>query len=187
MSHPRFFGYGSLVNLATHDYADPRPARLLGWRRIWRHTDLRPAAFLSVERAAGVEIEGITAGVPGADWAALDAREYAYIRRDVSHEVTPSHGETAVYEVEASRLVAPDVAHPILLSYLDVVVQGFLRVHGADGAARFFATTSGWQAPILNDRHAPRYPRAQTLSAAETATVDQALAQLGARVISATA
>ena len=28
------FGYGSLVNSATHDYRDLRQARLLGWQRL---------------------------------------------------------------------------------------------------------------------------------------------------------
>uniref|UniRef100_UPI000A5B3968 DnaB-like helicase C-terminal domain-containing protein n=1 Tax=Leisingera sp. F5 TaxID=1813816 RepID=UPI000A5B3968 len=45
MEHPYFFGYGSLVNAATHDFSDPQPAHLSGWRRAWRHTDLRPVAF----------------------------------------------------------------------------------------------------------------------------------------------
>ena len=68
----------------------------------------------------------------------------------------------------ASKLSAP---HPILLSYLDTV--------GPEGAARFFETTSGWDAPILDDRSAPRYPRHQRLSPAETTVVDQHLARLG--------
>ncbi len=33
MADPYFFGYSSLVNLATHDFPDPRPATLRGWRR----------------------------------------------------------------------------------------------------------------------------------------------------------
>jgi hypothetical protein len=48
--------------------------------------------------------------------------------------------------------------------------------------ARFFATTQGWDAPILNDRTAPRYSRAQQLSSDETNTVDTALKRLGARI-----
>lgn len=183
MSDPLFFGYGSLVNLATHDYADPRPARLTGWRRVWRHTSLRPVAFLSVEPVAGAEIAGIVAHVPGADWAALDAREAAYARRDVSHLVRHdgAPANTAVYEVEHGHLAPPSAAHPILLSYLDVVVQGYHRLFGSEGVADFFETTSGWQAPIRDDRAAPVYPRAQTLRPEETALVDAHLERLGCR------
>lgn len=183
---PRFFGYGSLVNLATHAYHNPRPAQLAGWRRVWRHSTLRDVAFLSVERCAqGTVIDGIVADVPNADWAALDEREFAYLRRIVTDAVAHDgpRAETAVYEVDGGVLAPPSTAHPILLSYLDVVVQGFLRVFGPDGATRFFATTHGWDAPILNDRAAPRYPRAQTLTPDETATVDAALSRLRATVI----
>ncbi len=65
------------------------------------------------------------------------------------------------------------------MSYLDVVIQGYLTEFGEEGAARFFETTSGWNAPLLNDRAAPLYPRAQSLTVDETAFIDQALARLG--------
>ncbi|MEM7659430.1 MAG: hypothetical protein AAF399_25150, partial [Bacteroidota bacterium] len=66
--------------------------------------------------------------------------------------------------------------HPILRSYLDTVVQGYLREFGVDGVARLFATTSGWEAPIRDDRVAPVYARAQPLTGEETALVDRHLA-----------
>jgi hypothetical protein len=68
----------------------------------------------------------------------------------------------------------------ILLSYLDVVVQGFFREYGAEGVQRFFDTTDGWEVPVLNDRGNPRYPRHRTLTAEETALVDDHLARLPA-------
>lgn len=179
----RFFGYGSLVNRATHDYPGVVPARLHGWRRAWVHVAVRPVAFLSVAPCPDTEIDGILAEVPRGDWAALDAREFAYAR----HPVLPT-GEAGpisaqVYAVPQPDGQAPSERFPILLSYLDAVVQGFLREWGEKGAARFFATTSGWEAPVLDDRAAPRYPRAQTLSKAETALVNDALRDLGARIL----
>lgn len=178
MIDPSFFGYGSLVNLATHDYRDPRPARLSGWRRVWRHTSLRDAAFLSVEPDPSSTISGVLARVPGADWLALDAREAAYDRQDVSHAVLHDGalGPTAVYQVSPQHIMAPSTDHPVLLSYLDVVVQGFLRMYGPDGVADFFATTGGWDTPIFDDRAAPQYPRHQRLTPSETALVDAHLA-----------
>lgn len=173
MSNPGFFGYGSLVNLATHDYLDPRPAMLQGWRRVWQRTNLREAAFLSIVPDPDVAIHGVIARVPGADWTALDQREAAYERHDVSAAVGNSH--TAIYQVNPIHLVR-DGKHPILLSYLDVVVQGYLACFGPDGVRDFFATTTGWDASVLDDRHAPRYARHQTLSPAEQALVDQHLA-----------
>ncbi len=183
---PWFFGYGSLVNRATHDFAKPQAARLKGWRRAWRHTDLRPVAFLTAVPDPDCEIDGLIAQVPRGDWGALDQREWAYDRVAVTPSVT--HGlceaaEIAVYAVPPARQNTPDEMYPVLLSYIDVVVQGYLREFGQDGVRAFFATTSGWDTPVLDDRAAPRYPRHQALSAAERDFVDAALADCGARIV----
>lgn len=186
MADPYFFGYGSLVNAATHDFSDPRPAVLRGWRRAWRHTDLREVAFLTAIPDPETEIEGMIAHVPGGDWVALDQREWAYDRIPATEAVThavPREIEIAVYAVPESRHTSDRTLYPILMSYLDVVVQGYLREFGEGGADRFFATTDGWDAPILNDRAAPRYPRNQQLNAAETRFVDDRLALVGATVV----
>lgn len=184
MAAPYFFGYGSLVNRATHDFSDPCRAQLGGWRRVWRHTDLHPVAFLSVVRDAATQIDGLIAHVPGGDWRGLDRREWAYdrisatsaIRHPLQHDI-----DIAVYAVPEQG--EPTRPHPILLSYVDVVVQGYLREYGPEGAERFFATTDGWNAPILDDRAAPRYPRHQQLTSEETAFVDARLASLSSRII----
>lgn len=186
MPEPCFFGYGSLVNRATHDFPALRPARLKGWRRAWRHTDLRPVAFLTAIPDPDAEIEGMIAHVPDDDWAALDQREWAYDRIIVTDAVThplQTDVEIAVYAVPEERHHAPLDRHPILLSYIDVVVQGFLREYGPDGAERFFATTDGWDSPVLNDRARPRYPRHQPLSPSEIAFVDTHLHELGVRIL----
>ena len=88
-----------------------------------------------------------------------------------------------VYAVAPETMVVQADPAPILMSYLDVVVQGYLREFGERGARDFFATTDGWDTPVLNDRAAPRYPRAQVLTGAETALVDALLAAVGGRVI----
>ena len=189
MNDPFFFGYGSLVNTATHDFADPQPARLDGWRRVWRHTDLRPVAFLTAIRAPGSTIDGMIAHVPGNDWAALDQREWAYDRIPVTASVThrlSRPADIAVYAVPPGRHGEPTERHPVLLSYIDVVVQGYLRAFGEDGADRFFATTDGWETPVLNDRAAPLYPRHRQLLPQETAFTDNRLARLAVRVIDPT-
>ncbi len=186
MAAPYFFGYGSLVNRTTHDFDNPQQARLFGWRRVWRHTDLRPVAFLTAVQDGQSEIDGMIAHVPNSDWEALDAREWAYDRIPTTEAITHAvkHDiEIAVYTVSGHKHGAPTTRHPILLSYLDVVVQGYLHEFGEDGADRFFATTDGWDAPILNDRAAPRYPRHQPLTSQERGFVDDRLRALPAQVI----
>lgn len=178
MKDPYFFGYGSLVNRKTHAYPQAVQAHVTGWRRVWKGTALREVAFLTAEPFPGAEIAGLIAAVPGADWTALDLREAAYGRHrvaDIRHgggtgldiqiyAVAPQHGDSQ--------------AHPILLSYLDCVVQGYLAEFGEAGARAFFDTTDGWHHPIRDDRAAPIYPRATALSAGERAVVDENLARV---------
>lgn len=181
MQDAYFFGYGSLVNRATHVYAPVYRARLVGWRRAWVHTDARGTPFLTGVRDAGSVIDGLVARVPGGDWAALDRREEGYVRHPVG--VEGEVREAQVYAVPMETMVVQDPPAPILMSYLDVVVQGYLREFGPAGAEDFFATTEGWEVPVLNDRAAPRYPRHQELSLAERGLVDRLLAAVGGRVV----
>lgn len=181
---PHFFGYGSLVNRATHDYVEAQHASLTGWRRIWVHTTQRPLAYLSVIPDESCTIHGLVARVPNDDWSALDIREYGYNRHPVqAMPRTASAMPAQVYAVSAENAASPQTAHPVLLSYIDTVIQGFLREFGRDGATHFFETTAGWHAPILNDRRAPKYSRAQALSVKEINVVNDGLESVAARII----
>lgn len=186
MSDPFFFGYGSLVNRDSHAYDYAFRARLKGWRRAWRHTQGRDGPFLTGVPCAKSEIDGLVARVPGADWAALDLREEGYARHAITdglaHEAT--HDVTAqIYAVPPASMVYPQQRAPILLSYLDVVIQGYLREFGEAGAQAFFATTDGWETPVRNDRGAPVYPRHKVLHASEREFVDAQLAALGVQIL----
>jgi hypothetical protein len=176
MNTPRFFGYGSLVNSATHAYPAPRIATLEGWHRHWICPPGYTIAVLSVRPSPGTRIDGLTADVPNHDWAALDAREQGYDR----HKLDVFDAETWVYAVPAEQDQPGD--HVILLSYLDVVIQGFLTRFGRDGVARFFDTTDRWR-PILDDRASPRYPRHQPLAPHETELVNACLQDRNLNII----
>ncbi|MFT6676522.1 MAG: hypothetical protein ACJAVM_002726 [Sulfitobacter sp.] len=181
---PYFFGYGSLVNRKTHTYPDAHPARLNGWRRAWVRTRLRDIVYLTVVPDKNCSIDGLVAAVPAADWSALDLRETGYHRHHSGLSVThpiPDQPDIAHYVVSPDNMVAAG-EHGILLSYLDVVVQGFLHEFGTAGVSRFFDTTQGWDTPVFDDRATPSYPRHQTLTAAETALVDHHLNRLSTPV-----
>jgi len=82
--------------------------------------------------------------------------------------------------VEPARHAAPaGVIHPLRLSYIDVVVQGFLEIFGEAGAERFFDSTAGWNAPVIDDRAAPLYARHRPLTDRQRGVVDAHLAALG--------
>ncbi len=181
---PYFFGYGSLVNRATHSYPDAQPAQLKGWRRAWVRSTAFDRVFLSVVPDKATTISGLIAAVPNNDWAALDAREAGYARLNSGDAVLhplASAPPIAHYAVPTEEQGAT-TRNTIILSYIDVVVQGFLNEFGEEGVAHFFNTTDNWDTPIVNDRAAPQYPRHQTLSASETALVDHHLSRLSARV-----
>lgn len=169
MKNPSFFGYGSLVNLNTHNYTNPRPATVPGWRRIWRSIVGRDYAVLSVHPYQATTLSGIIADVPNADWKALDAREAFYVRQSLPDG-------TAIFEVQED-IIFPSSPTPILRSYLDVVIQGYLHHFGREGVADFFATTDSW-ASIFDDREAPIYPRHQHVSMDVTSLVDTHLAAM---------
>jgi len=171
----RFFGYGSLVNRLTHDGEAIRQESVTGWQRLWRRASGRPRSFLTVERAPGVTIRGLSAEVPNGDWTALDLREGSYVRAE-------AHPGTAIYHLPPGTSVPPSREYPVVLSYVDVVVEGFFNEYGEDGVTHFFETTRGWDAPILNDRAEPTYSRHRDVGHDVRGLVDQHLAKRASHV-----
>jgi hypothetical protein len=70
------------------------------------------------------------------------------------------------------------IKKPILLSYLDCVIQGYYKHFGKQGVKSFFKSTENWDYPILDDRDAPQYPRATILNKFELNLVDEHLERL---------
>ena len=60
---------------------------------------------------------------------------------------------------------------------------GFRRMFGEEAVAHFAATTADWHVPVLDDRAAPRYPRAVLVSDHERAAVDRLVADNALSVI----
>ncbi|MEZ5752695.1 MAG: gamma-glutamylcyclotransferase family protein [Paracoccaceae bacterium] len=183
---PFFFGYGSLVNRATHVYSPAYRARLAGWRRTWRHTDHRNAPYLTAIPCENSIIDGLVALVPGGDWAALDQREVGYDRHPLASGLAVEGDQPVaaqIYAVPVETAVSPVEKPAIWLSYLDVVLQGYLREFGEEGAQGFMATTDGWDTPVRDDRARPAYPRHQVLTPAERGFVDAALRAQGVLIL----
>jgi len=180
-----FFGYGSLVHKGTHDHDNHAPARLTGWKRVWVATPARALPYLSVIRDEASAIDGLIAEVPDQDWAALDQREAAYQRVPLGTELTHQMEDMSADSLTVVYSVAPDeqqpvsAKNPILLSYLDVVVQGYFDVFGPAGVDHFFMTTFNWTGSYLDDRAAPIYPRAQLCDADLQAQTDACLKEMG--------
>ena len=171
----RVFGFGSLVNPATHEFEIEEALTLPDSVREWVTAPMHDQAFLSLADADGHAVAGVIMRVPPSHHDSLDAREAGYSRHDLSDGVITYR----------ARPEPRDTAKPILMSYLDVVIQGFLEQLGEDAAQGFFTSTRNWDHPVLNDRENPRYPRFQTMSDGQADFVDQGLAAVGARIVTA--
>jgi hypothetical protein len=180
--HIAYFGYGSLINRATHrtEIVDAIPGRLNGWRRLWRpRPDMPgfPAALLSVRREAGAGCDGLLVIDRAENLAAVDEREGRYRRIRLAPEELslsiPLADDCPIFVYEAETDVPPHREEPrILQSYLDAVLQGVLREHGEAGVRRFFSETDGFETALMPDREKPTYPRAVLLEEAERALFD---------------
>lgn len=196
-----YFGYGSLVNRATHrtEIVAARPCRLSGWRRFWRPRPDMPfdplratqVSLLTVRRLPDSWIDGLLVFDRIENLPAIDAREAHYERRTVPATdielrlgKLPGGCEIFVYEAR-SGLPEYGGSCPILQSYLDAVLQGFLTEHGEEGLRSFVLDTDGFETLVLSDRHAPVYPRAVTLTSSERMLIDALLGERGVRYTAA--
>lgn len=175
----KVFGYGSLVNRGTlPPFLSAEPRSVRGWRRAWRATSRGArggACALSVVADPDAIIDGLVVTFDDVVFPIIRKREHNYdmLRLDDDPDVI-------VFRARADVDRFGDADHPVHQSYIDATLQGFLQEFGEDGAARFMATTEGWHVPILDDRGAPNYPRAQILSSAEQIMIDRLLESVDA-------
>lgn len=195
MDTVQYFGYGSLVNRETRPADEAfEPVTVSGWQRAWSHqhvneraatvpgwsiSDHNPLGYtvLSVEPCSDEKIDGVQVRMVAADLPALDARESGYSRHSVSS--TMSTDPVAIYVSKTERTKRACNDYPLLQSYVDCVLAGYLAVFGWDGVRRFLSTTKGWAAPVLPDRDAPLYPRAVKLDAKLVAEFDELVVEAG--------
>ena len=188
------FGYGSLVNGRTLP-ADAQSVRVRvhGWRRAWRLTvglSGRPRCTLTVVPDQASAILGTVVAQPQHHESALKKREALYERHELEDAAVDwlddrpdEWPDPFVHVGVTEHRRSGDKDHPVLLSYVDTVMAGFLHRFGEDGPQHFAETTLDWHVPVLNDRSAPHYSRAISLTDDERARVDDLLAGLGVTMI----
>lgn len=180
-----YFGYGSLVNAGTRQPGEQGVrAVLTGWRRTWTHfydaPPRDPGRSLSIRKDPGCRIAGMVIELQDDALPRLDERERGYDRLELdgaAFELLNGESLDSVY-VYRSRSFMPDnglQTHPILRSYMDVVMQGYRDNFGDQGLEDLLATTDHWTGAVREDREAPIYPRAVTLRPGEHDLFDQAL------------
>ncbi|GGF73346.1 hypothetical protein GCM10007301_36420 [Azorhizobium oxalatiphilum] len=170
-------GYGSLIDTASREGTagtklDAVPVRVsaaFGYRRVWnvrgrgwtalglaKGEDLRPAA----------PINCVLFPVDADTLPRFDRRESGYDRVAVPNAMVeslswlrlPEQGTLWIYVPKAGeKAPEPDAAHPIVQSYVDLVLGGALG-YGEAFAREVIETTFGWSAFWLDDRVTARRP-----------------------------
>jgi len=143
-------------------------------------------ALLSVHRDQQSSISGLLVIDRLENLAALDERERLYERVVVpADDLELQDRDALISDVPTSNLFlyvgepSPPGLPPLLQSYLDTVLLGFLEVHGEDGIEDFLTSTVGFAREIIRDRNAPIYPRAVRPDNGLAARFDALLAQAG--------
>lgn len=168
MSKIFIFGYGSLICLDSRSRtgvtAPAIPVTVSDVKRGWyiQNNDYCYSS-VAIIKAPGSLCRGVLFEIPVSEIARFDQREYKYQRINLSPEsitdcaVTLSSTDE-IYTYCISHIERPDKAHPIALSYLEVIMHGCLR-YGEAFAREFIETTDGWNAPWINDLDLPLYVR----------------------------
>src|SRR5262249_42871865 len=92
------------------------------------------------------------------------AREAGYDRielrhRDVQFPAGDLPEKLYIYRSKPSHYRPGGVDYPIWFSYAEAVLHGFLSVFKTHGVDEFIRSTSGWTAPVMDDRENPQYGR----------------------------
>ncbi|OLL31035.1 hypothetical protein BTH42_14170 [Burkholderia sp. SRS-W-2-2016] len=177
------FGYGSLINSPSREATAGKPVAAIpvrvsaafGYVRSWSDRARSGFTALGLRRPfdgeAPMTINGVIYPVAGNDMSAFDAREKGYVRIEVpralieavSWQQLPAAGTVWVYVPKADGnapgegLPVPDANHPLVQSYIDVVIEGGLE-YGPEFAREIIATTRDWSSYWLNDRTLARRP-----------------------------
>lgn len=198
-----YVGYGSLINRRTRaSVMRIIPIMLTGFRREWSYRNwgaevsaeqmqikagFSPSTALNVVPQQDAEICAVLVEESLENLPSLDLRESGYERVSLPEgqiqPIAADHGVEwspdqlfYIYQATAAHYHFADADYPILQSYVDVVMSGVIRKFTVEGAAEFVRTCAGFDRPIYNDRAAPIYPRALSLSAEELGVIDAILA-----------
>jgi hypothetical protein len=72
---------------------------------------------------------------------------------EIDHEHGPDRRlDVQIYRTKPEHDTDGSEEHPILLSYLDTVMQGYLTEFGEAGASGSSRRRRGWEAPVFDDR-----------------------------------
>jgi hypothetical protein len=197
-------GYGSLLSADSRLRFSNNPqlsvsVSVKGFERNWvtRSFDERQT-YVGATVNDNAEINAHC--IPFVIDTALQKREQDYRFIRVSREMVSANGcqNTALLKsidkasaklwiCETLKVYPATEDFPIHQSYIDTCLSGCLNHHqidssiselGVEQARKFLMSTRGWQF-IVNDRNAPKYPRAAVVSSEEYDIIDNLMLEFG--------
>lgn len=182
------FGYGSLMERASRVSSSPDaqvafPVSVAGVRRGWfdqmpgGHAGWTPTYLGAVEEE-GTSTNGVVYRVSQAEFEAYEQRETGYVTTEVDgSRITFYDGRTSVpdarfYYFATKTPRAPSASHPIVQSYVDIVMTGAMEQEAnyplaleAGFVEAFVRETTDWSPHWINDRLYPYRPFAEVPAA----------------------
>lgn len=165
------FGYGSLVNAesraaslnGTRSVVAARVSAEFGYKRAWNYHGPGFTALGLAKTNNPMSINGVIYSVNDEGMSIWDMREKNYYRIELPWQFVesvdwmqlPKDGQLWIYVPKKNNSASP--THPIIQSYVDICVTGFLD-YGEKFAIEFLETTDNWSIYWLNDRLVARRP-----------------------------
>ncbi|WP_051275523.1 hypothetical protein [Aestuariibacter salexigens] len=188
--------YGSLLSIHSRQHfsgvtAPTLPVSVRGWRRAWitRSSGERQTYVGALADNNGMFNAAI---IPVSLNPSLHKREQDYEFVAVAHEQLELHVDEAHHASISGRLRDAKVwicqsreaqlaewDFPIYQSYVDTCLSGCLESGVEDFAARFVQSTAHWDTHLVNDRAAPKYPRAAPLKPDFARMIDEVMEKFG--------
>lgn len=188
LAKPQYIvGYGSLMQTASKRSTEPEagenlPVLVTGFQRAWNTHGVYPTCFLGVQQSpSATMVAALYRSFPEDGKLGADAREIDYCRVAVPPDSVkmldgssvPANSQIWIYVNKPGTLKEPDEGHPIVQSYVDIVIIGCLELQARvadpefDFVEQFVKTTAGWSQHWVNDRLYPRRPYAEQPKAFE--------------------
>ncbi|MBF7071892.1 gamma-glutamylcyclotransferase [Glaciecola sp. MH2013] len=183
--------YGSLLNRASREqhndvYADGLGVMVQGWERSWiTRSESEKQSYVGARPNISISLSALALPMMIDEKLVAREKDYRFTEVDFSclHFDTslPQHLRAELSKkkfviCESLLRHEPNHSYPVNQSYIDTCLAGAIESGGQKFAERFVETSSGWDSLyIVNDRHAPMYPRFASLSKRLHNTIDMLL------------
>ncbi|CAH8183466.1 MULTISPECIES: gamma-glutamylcyclotransferase family protein [Vibrio] len=179
------FGYGSLINSASRQLTGQTgqaiPVVAHGLVRCWGKIDDSYVLSPLVVNIGQGKVNGVLLEIDEFALAEFDHRERGYERISISaNQIETEHAfnpQLPIWVYVKDSPQPPCVHSPIVQTYVDTVLAGCLEF-SESFAHHFVEHTLGWQHPLENDRHDPKYGNLAGVQPSHHSIIDDLIAKV---------